>query len=103
MRFFAFLKEHPCARCGDRGVEVAHLNGLPSPKTGLPLPRRKGIAYAYAIPLCPECHRTGRDSIHEVGEAAFFQAFGKGDGYGPRLAARYLAAYAMSLEEKAPF
>jgi len=91
--YLGWIKLQRCARCHAAGVDVAHIGGLASRKTGLPLPRRSGIAYVWAIPLCKECHQTGRDSIHAVGEHAFFEAFGRGEAYGLRLAGSYLAEY----------
>ncbi len=99
--YLGWIKAQRCARCTAAGVDVAHIGGLASRKTGLPLPRRRGIAFVWAIPLCKECHQTGRDSIHAVGEAAFFEAFGRGEAYGLRLAGSYLAAYVSAMEGRA--
>lgn len=88
-----WIKGRPCCKCGAYGVDAAHVYGIASPKTGLPMPRRRGIAWYAAVPLCKHHHQTGADSIHALGERAFFEAFGQGDGYGMRLVARYLAEY----------
>src|SRR5690625_3540451 len=76
--FFDFVARFPCLRCGVFGVEVAHIQGILSRKTGLVLPRRKGAAAVGVVPLCAECHRTAADSIHNVGEEAFSDALGRG-------------------------
>lgn len=73
-RYYAHVAAQPCLRCGAYGVEVAHVRAFRSRKTGDVLPRRKGIAAFAAIPLCPSCHRHGPNSIHNVGEEAFFAA-----------------------------
>lgn len=92
--YLFWIKSQPCARCGEPGPsDAAHVMGAVSPKTGMPLARRVGIAYRFAIPLCKECHQTGRDSIHAVGEAKFFDGFGRGQAWGVKLAASYLLAY----------
>lgn len=44
-----------------------------SRKSGDWLPRRRGINAIAALPLCPECHRHGKESIHAIGEKAFFE------------------------------
>ena len=85
--FFSFVARFPCLRCGVFGVEVAHVQFLLSRKTGLVLPRRKGAAAVGVVPLCSECHRTGSDSIHNVGEEAFSDALGRGRDYLFRFAA----------------
>jgi len=85
--FFDFVARFPCLRCGVFGVEVAHIQGILSRKTGLVLPRRKGAAAVGVVPLCTECHRTAADSIHNVGEEAFSDALGRGRDYLFRFAA----------------
>ena len=75
-RYLNWLAQQPCAACQAWPVEVAHVSGPISKKTGLTMPRRKGEAFYYAIPLCPGCHRHGKRSIHEVGERAFFESLG---------------------------
>lgn len=71
-RYLEWLKTRPCARCQSPGVEIAHVKGAVSAKTGLELPRRHNEAILYAVPLCAYCHRTGKASIHNVGEPQFF-------------------------------
>jgi len=74
-RFYEYIASQPCLRCTAQPVEVAHIKGFTSSKTGELLPRRQGIAAYAAIPLCVECHRLAPDSIHAVGEKAFFARF----------------------------
>lgn len=90
-KFYRYLKGQPCLRCGSRGVEVAHIRGFVSLKTGDFLPRRQGIAALSAIPLCTDCHRIAPDSIHHIGEAAFFEALGKPVGWVYAYLARSIA------------
>lgn len=91
--FFAFVAKQPCLRCGVFGVEVAHVRLLVSRKTGDVLPRRSGPAHVTVVPLCPDCHRHSPDSIHNVGEAAFSDSLGRGDGYLLRAAATLIVAF----------
>lgn len=95
-RYFDWLSRRPCVRCGSYGVEVAHVRAFRSPKTDDLLPRRTGIAKVAALPLCPSCHRTGRDSIHEVGEARFEDDLGRGHGYLTQKAASFIAEFYLS-------
>lgn len=75
-RFLAWLRQQPCAVTGELGVEVAHVEGCISEKTGMVLPRRMGPALYYALPLIPELHRHCRDSVHAIGESTFFEEHG---------------------------
>jgi hypothetical protein len=75
-RYYEFLASQPCYKCGASPVEIAHIRLLKSRKTGLVLPRRNGIGVYSALPLCPECHRLGKECIHEVGERNFFHGLG---------------------------
>jgi hypothetical protein len=90
-RYLAWLASQPCASCAAHGVEIAHIRGCLSPKTGGVLPRRKGPAYYYAIPLCPDCHRHGEKSIHNVGEEHFFARVAYRDPH--QLVASYLCRF----------
>lgn len=76
-RWFSWLSEKSCVGCGAWPVEIAHVQMLMSPKTGLVLPRREGIAIWGGIPLCVKCHRTGEKSIHAIGETAFWKEPGR--------------------------
>ena len=85
--YFDFVARQPCIKCGVFGVEVAHIQGILSRKTGMVLPRRKGAAAVGVVPLCAACHRTAPDSIHNVGEDAFSESLGRGRDYLFRFAA----------------
>lgn len=93
-RYIEWLSKHPCAFCGSTPVEVAHVKGPLSRKTRQELPRRTGVAEISAIPACPGCHRTGPESIHNLGERAVSVAMG-GEGHLTKLALTYLAEYVM--------
>jgi len=88
-----FLRTKPCLKCGSWPVELAHIHGLVSPKTDQVMPRRKGLARFAAIPLCPGCHRTGKDSIHRLGEDEFFRQLGRHQCYVFQKLVGYLAEY----------
>lgn len=97
-RWNKFVKAKPCISCGTIGEsEVAHVRSLLSSKTGDALPRRKGIAYYSAIPLCPECHRTSPTSIHSVGESNFALELGKGQHYLHQVVATLLAEFMLQV------
>lgn len=70
--WYSHVGEMACWGCLGHPVELAHFKALVSQKTGEPLNRRTGINEWAVIPLCPECHRLGKQSIHRVGETAFF-------------------------------
>lgn len=62
-KYLDFLRRMPCASCGARPPsEAAH-----GPVTGVGL---KGSDFD-AIPLCAECHREGRLSMHAMGWSEF--------------------------------
>jgi hypothetical protein len=99
--FFDWLKqEKGCAAESIKGdleawrcvgeIEMAHFKFLISPKTGQPLPRRKGINYWAVLPLCRRHHRTGRLSVHNIGERQFLAVH---EIDGPRLFGSYLAEW----------
>jgi hypothetical protein len=92
-RFYDYLHTKPCSICRHWPVEAHHISAVVSDKTGLPLPRSHKAdspAAFCAIPLCPECHRTGKHSIHALGEDKFFQHHGKPKGYKAGLVIKYL-------------
>lgn len=91
--YLDWVARKPCVRCGAHGVEIAHVRAFRSPKTDDLLPRRAGIAQVAVLPLCPACHRTARDSIHNVGESAFERDMGRGDGYLAQKAGSLIAEY----------
>lgn len=65
--FMSFIASKPCACCGKRPVEVAHCGD------------DKGMAMKcsdlHTLPLCAECHRTGKKSHHQMGRK-FFEYWG---------------------------
>jgi hypothetical protein len=75
-RYLSWLAAQPCIKCGANGVELAHVRGCLSRKTGLVLPRRKNEAAMYALPICPADHRLAADSIHAIGEREWFDRLG---------------------------
>lgn len=75
-RFFAWLAEQGCVKCGGGPVQLHHDTGCRSRKTGMRLPKRRGPAYYAVIPLCGEHHRE-REAI---GRAAFEESLGMGEG-----------------------
>jgi len=78
MEFYAYVKTHPCLRCGSLGSEANHFEAFTSTKTGLPLKRsHKGYLEPFGcFPLCESCHRTAKDSYHN-NERDFFTNMGK--------------------------
>lgn len=93
-RYYSFLAQKQCVRCGDFGVEVAHLSMIISPKSGGRMMRsHKGLARWGAVPLCPGCHRHAPDSIHSVGEAAFNESLGRGQHFLFQKAASLMAEF----------
>lgn len=92
-QYFEWLARKACVRCGVRPVEIAHVRAFRSPKTDDLLPRRHGIAQVAVLPLCAECHRTARDSIHAVGETTFERELGRGSGYLAQKAGSLIAEY----------
>ena len=84
---------NPRASCRGRPVELHHVRGGVSAKTGQGLGRRKGHAIAIVVPLCAEHHRNGADSVHAHGERGFELIHGKPDGFLLSVAASVLAAF----------
>lgn len=72
-RWMDYVASRSCLICQAYPVEVAHIQMLISPKTGLRLGRRVGINKWAVIPLCIKHHRAGSESIHDMGEAKFFE------------------------------
>ena len=75
-RWYSVIAEKHCLGCGSWPVEMAHIELLISPKTGLQLPRRTGINEWAVIPLCDKCHRSSKTSIHNTGEDTWLAQFG---------------------------
>jgi hypothetical protein len=92
--FYAFVKSKPCLRCGRHGTDVAHIETIISPKTGLVMPRsHKTLARWGVVSLCPDCHQHARDSIHEIGEEAFNSSLGRGEHFIWQVSASLLAEF----------
>ena len=81
--WYGWIKARPCLRCGaTQHVEAAHIRGFVSFRTGDVLPRsHKGLQAYSCVPLCVDCHREADDSVHAVGEAAFFERLGRSKGF----------------------
>lgn len=90
-KFYEYLGKQPCLVCGCYGVQIAHIRGFASAKTGDFLPRRQGMAELAAIPLCPEHHTDSFESIHNLGELQFFDQLGKPSGWVYAYLARSIA------------
>ena len=71
--WYEFMAERNCLGCGTWPVQMAHIRLLISHKTQTMLPRREGINEWAVIPLCPDCHMTRTDSIHNVGETRWME------------------------------
>jgi len=99
VKFYTFAAQHQCLvpSCYNP-VELHHVKGGVSLKTRTALPRRNGLAEALVVPLCAEHHRTSRDSVHELGEAAFEESHGLPEGFLIAFAASLLAAHVMGLK-----
>lgn len=76
-RFYAHVAAQSCYACNGSPVEVAHIRGMAALKHEGAMSRRKGLSEYSCIPLCPNCHRHSRESIHAVGEGAFFERLGR--------------------------
>lgn len=72
-KWYDYVAQRVCMTCAGWPVEVAHIKLLISDKTGLALARRDGLNQWAVIPLCDKCHREGPESIHKIGEDAFFE------------------------------
>lgn len=71
-----FLRSHACCNCGSETArEVAHVR----------IGSGAGIGQKpddfHAVVLCAECHRTGPQSQHTMGEPAFWEAYRKRTGH----------------------
>ncbi len=72
--WYKHVKSFQCLRCGDFGSEANHFEAFISSKTGLVLPRsHKGRDGFGCFPLCESCHRTAKDSFHNIGERNFIE------------------------------
>lgn len=59
--YLAWIHERPCVVCGTWPVEAHHERDL-------------GAGDAYAVPLCPGCHRTGAQARHALKSRRRFEA-----------------------------
>lgn len=62
-----WLASQPCRACGQQPVQLHHVKGCRSLKTGEPLRPRNGLADVALLPLCTECHA----ELHETSEGVF--------------------------------
>ena len=99
--FLAWVSGRKCCvpGCGMMG-ELHHVRGVVSPKSGLPLAPRSGIAYVVVAPLCGEHHRTARDSLHALGDEGFESAHGLRRGYLLGVATALLAEFVLEVERE---
>lgn len=99
--FLAWASGRKCCvpGCGMMG-ELHHVRGVVSPKSGLPLAPRSGIAYVVVAPLCGAHHRTGPDSLHALGDDGFEREHGLRLGYLLGVATALLAEYALEVESE---
>lgn len=67
-----YIHELHCLVCGARPVEAAHLRS-PAPRYGKKATGMQEKPHdKWTVPLCAGHHRTDPDSLHNVGEEAFF-------------------------------
>jgi hypothetical protein len=93
-KFYTFAAQHSClVRNCYNDVELHHVAGAVSLKTHSYLARRNGLAEALVVPLCSAHHRTGADSVHQIGEAQFEQRHGLPEGFLIAYAGSLLAAH----------
>ena len=92
-KYLTWLAQQPCIVNGERGVEIAHVVGLASPKTGQPLARRLGPSIIYAVPLSAWWHRLSPHSIHALGERGFEHHHGWPEYHLLRYASMFMALY----------
>ena len=74
--YLQFVRQCPCLKCGmDPCGEAAHIrqsSGAHNKHGGM----RKLPADRWALPFDRACHQNDPDSIHKIGELAFFQLIG---------------------------
>lgn len=70
------IRELPCLSCGlDPCGEAAHVR-LASGTYGKRSAMGKKPYDKFAVCLCPQCHREGKDAQHRVGELVFWHRLG---------------------------
>jgi hypothetical protein len=75
--YVARLRALPClGGCGMSPAGEAHHVKISSGALGKRLAMGRQPADRWAVPLCPDCHRTNADALHRVGEALFWQLKG---------------------------
>lgn len=84
-----WLAQQPCAVTGQPGVQLHHVRGVRSLKTGHALRPRNGLADLAMIPLTPEMHA----ELHATSEGVFEIDRLGGQGAALGLAFAYLATY----------
>jgi len=70
-RYYEYVAAQPCLACGRPDVELHHIKGVRSFKTRQLLAPRKDLAEYAVVPLCAECHRISKESVHMLGEETF--------------------------------
>jgi hypothetical protein len=82
-RYYGFVKQFPCLNCGNLGSEANHFRGLLDLRTLKTLERsHNGLALYSCFPLCPTCHRLGRESFHNLGERNYIKRLEEKHGEG---------------------
>lgn len=71
--YLRFIRQFPCVGCGFSGswkrkIEAAHIG---------PHALGEKADDCTALPLCPECHRTGPKALHVIGPVDFQAVIGK--------------------------
>jgi hypothetical protein len=74
--YLALVRQLPCLHCGmEPAYEAAHVR-MASAAFGKASGLAKKPADRWALPLCPDHHRLGRDAQHHQGEQLFWDALG---------------------------
>ena len=87
-RHYATASAYGCVICGQPHVQLHHVRGVISAKTGLALRRRDGQALAAVVPLCADHHA----EIERINEPVFEIRHGKPAGWLLGVAAGLLAS-----------
>lgn len=73
--YLAMVRDCPCLHCGMEPSEAAHVR-FASAAFGKASGLQKKPEDRWALPLCAEHHRLGRDAQHNRGEQEFWAALG---------------------------